>query len=121
MKVLLYHIDKYKTKQITELCKSLGIQVRPVAKSLYRESLGFAAGITGMKKQGKPYTGSELPGEMLVFCGFDDNGLDAFLKAYKEAGILPVSLKAVLTQYNILWDSVQLYEHLEEEHKSHSR
>ena len=43
-------------------------------------------------------------------------GIDAFLAAWKEQGLQPVSLKAVLTSNNIRWTPPALFAELQREH-----
>ena len=42
--------------------------------------------------------------------------LDVFLAAYKKAGIAPIPLKAVHTEYNNKWSLYALCEELRREH-----
>lgn len=42
--------------------------------------------------------------------------LDVFLAAYKKAGIAPIPLKAVHTEYNDKWSLYALCEELRREH-----
>ena len=48
---------------------------------------------------------------------FKPDELDVFLKAYREAGIPPVWLKATVTPHNMTWSAAQLYRELAEEHR----
>ncbi len=56
---------------------------------------------------------------MLVFADFDDKDLDDFLAGYKEAGIEPIALKAVVTPANMSWTFVELYHELVQERKAY--
>ena len=53
---------------------------------------------------------------MLIFSGFAGEMLDVFLAAYKKAGIAPIPLKAVHTEYNNKWSLYALCEELRREH-----
>ncbi len=44
--------------------------------------------------------------------GFRDSQVDALLKGLQETGLAPIPLKAVLTPFNALWDSVKLHREL---------
>lgn len=110
--VLAYRLTKEKEKAVREICRKQNICMKPVGKTLYNQSLGFLAGIAGIKKQPGAFVGEELAEEMLVFCGLTGELLDNFLAAYKETGIEAVALKAIVTPHNIFWNSEQLFQEL---------
>lgn len=117
-KILLFHIEPAKYRQIESICRSLHIQVIKVKPTSYEQTLGYLAGISGFNRQNSTYTGPEFPSEMLVFAGMDSDLVDAFLDAYKKASIPPIGLKAILTQHNIFWTATALYKELFREHAS---
>ena len=117
-KVLLFHIEPAKCRQIESICHSLHIQTVKVKPTSYEQTLGYLAGISGFNRQNKTYSGPEFPSEMLVFAGMDSDLVDAFLAAYKKASIPPIGLKAILTQHNIFWTATALYKELYREHHS---
>lgn len=116
--ILIYEWRKEKEEQFLDFCESRKVKVKVVPVSSYSEALGVLAGIHGIKKNGKQDTGKLLGEEMMVFAGIDGQSMDVFLNDYKRAGIEPVQLKAVLTPYNIFWDSRQLYEELKKERET---
>lgn len=107
--ILLYHITGIKEAQIRLLCGGQKISLRPVQDSELHIPLGSLAGRPVPLTQKGEGTFTE---EMLVLVDFTDSALDRFLKTYRESGIAPVSLKAVLTAHNQGWDSVALYREL---------
>lgn len=117
-KLLLFHIDPVKRRQIENLCHSLHITALSVKRTSYSQTLGYLAGISGFARQNISYNGPEFPSEMLVFCGMDSETIDTFLAAYKKASIPPIGLKAILTQHNIFWSAETLYKELFKEHTS---
>ena len=54
--------------------------------------------------------------EILVFVAFSEEKLDLFLRAYRQAGIAPIPLKAVLTPHNCSWSVYELTQELMREH-----
>ena len=64
------------------------------------------------------YSGSELGEEMLVMANFPTRLLDTFLQKYRRKKLAPIALKAVLTETNLRWDSLQLHEELKREHEA---
>lgn len=115
-KVLLFHVNKEKSSQISNLCKELGLQVITVEKKQYNESLGALAGIQGFSPAHKSYSDAEFPMEMMVFSGFPSKELDSFLAFWHTRGIAPIPLKAILTPHNVFWTARELYGELMKEH-----
>ena len=116
-KVLVFHMERAKEKQIRLLCRRLNIEVVKVAARDYRQKLGSLAGIVGFAKE-TVTDGVELDGEMMIFSGMDSAAMDRFLAEYRKDGIEPVSLKAVITPHNIFWTAEEVYRELEREHAS---
>ena len=60
--------------------------------------------------------------EMAIMAGlpysfFATSAIDAFIHALRKKGVGRIDYKAVLTPYNMKWDSVQLYEEIKKEHE----
>lgn len=115
-KLLLFHMEPGKAKQIEAVCHSLKIQPVKIKPTSYNQKLGYLAGITGFNRENDIYTGADFPTEMMVFSGMDSDMIDIFLSKYKEASIPPVGLKAIITQHNIFWTAEELYHELFKEH-----
>lgn len=56
--------------------------------------------------------------EMAIMAGFSSAQIDAFIYALRKKGVGRIDYKAVLTPYNMKWDSVQLYEEIKKEHEA---
>jgi hypothetical protein len=117
-KILGFHIAPEKHAALQGICAGLGIELVDIARRDYGQKLGALAQIKGFKKEKTIYTGPELPAEMLVFSGMDSDRLDAFLAAYKETGLAPIGLKAVVTPGNIRWNAQELFRELLREQKN---
>jgi hypothetical protein len=115
-KILEFNIAQDKQVAIHDICARLGIEPIVVARRDYAQKLGVLAGVKGFKKEKIIYTGSELPAEMMVFSEMTSDMIDDFLAAYKEAGLVPVALKAVVTPGNIRWNVEELFRELLREH-----
>lgn len=109
--LVMYHTkDSKKEKQLTELCKQLGFHTRKIKVSDANVRLSTLAGLLGTlvspqdEKAPKDY---QMP-ELLIFSGLAEEKLDKFLAEYKKSGLPPISLKAVITPYNIGWTVYQL-------------
>lgn len=120
-RILLFNMNNDRQRSIERLCRSLSIKTSYIRSTSYHDTLGYLTGIQGFPKKpvspsASPAT-SELESEMLVFSGMDSDATDAFLAAFKNAGLPPIALKAVLTPTNVFWTPIKLYEELCKEHK----
>lgn len=55
--------------------------------------------------------------EMLVLCGLSGPQLDALLSSLRRSRVV-VALKAVVTEDNAAWSSLQLHDELRQEHEA---
>ncbi|MBO4921628.1 MAG: DUF3783 domain-containing protein [Lachnospiraceae bacterium] len=125
MEALYIHIDNIeKRSAIEKLCESLNITVKDLSYSdLNRTVLDIVASVPIMFNNKTNINGgtvSKVPPlflmpEVILFNGFNDESLQGFLAAYRKVGIEKVTLKAVVTPYNITWTLYDLIEHLKEE------
>ena len=113
--VLIYEWEKERKTQFQRFCEERKIKVKEVPVSLYSESLGTLAEISGISQSGKKDIGQPFGEEMMVFSGMDGKRLEIFLDEYQREGLKPIQLKAIMTPYNIFWNSRQLYEELKKE------
>ena len=129
--VLLYNIDGDKARKLKMIFVQNGIRIKTVAKEDYGTALGVLSGILTEEEAGlvpedvewpeKPedVEGSEdneMLEEMLVMKGIFGKRLDVLLGAMRRMKAT-VSLKAVVTEHNMYWNSVQLYHEIQKEHK----
>jgi hypothetical protein len=117
-KILGFRINREKYAALQDICRRLGIEWMDVARKDYGQKLGTLAGVKGFVRDNPCYHGSELPGEMLVFAGMNSAQVDAFLAEYKKTGLVPISLKAVVTPDNVFWSADTLFHELMREHMS---
>lgn len=96
--------------------EKLPFEIRVVERQEYWMTLGYLAGLEGSPALGKRYDGPGMEQEMVVFAGFVGDDIDKTLKAFRENGLAGVGLKAVLTETNKNWNSLQLFEELKKEH-----
>lgn len=124
----------------------LGFRLRAVKKEEYGLPVGVLAGVKGLnedilkeagqetqkeesaQKQADGRLQREVPendssrkmdfsDEMAIMAGFSSAQIDAFIHALRKKGVGRIDYKAVLTPYNMKWDSVQLYEEIKKEHE----
>ena len=117
-RLLLYNLENEKGKQIEKICSSLHIGILHVKPEEYLEQIGSLAGYPGFTKKGTPLSQAVLTDEMILFCEFIPKEIYSMLDAFRKANIVSVDLKASLTQHNVHWNSLQLYQELLGEHKA---
>lgn len=115
--LFLYNIEGTKEMLICRLCAQMGISVETVHRTDYLQPIGFLTGLPGFTRTAPDYHGPAFTDEMLLFNGFDDHTLSRFLTRCRETGIQKTDLKAGVTPYNVFWNSFQLHEELEKEHR----
>lgn len=112
--ILLFHVEKGKSGRIQTMCRRLGIRTITVPKARYHLALGTLLHIGDFPVQESP--AEEFAMEMMVFSGLTSEELDLFLKTYKESGIAPIPLKAIVTPTNVFWSAARLYRELTSEY-----
>lgn len=116
--ILLYNLADAKTRNmIKAISVQLGIRIKTIEPSQYQIPLGLLA--FGSKEDQKEYLVEENNGfddPMLVFAGFTNRRLDQFLRLMAKNKIPKISLKAILTEHNAVWNSEALHEELQKEH-----
>ena len=122
---ILFHVnDLRKEKQLAALCRKMGLTPRTIKQQDVNKPLGsicVQGGMKGLSLNGERKTARKtapdnykLPA-LIVFSGLSDEELDRFLEEYKNSGIAPVGLKAVLTPTNYSWSIYELVCELEKE------
>lgn len=123
----------------------LGFRLRAVKKEEYWLPVGVLAGVKGLEEaaeidshpvqdgisrkqveekreqetmDAESCRKKDFSDEMAVMAGFSSAQVDAFIYALRRKGVGRIDYKAVLTPYNMKWDSVQLYEEIKKEHEA---
>ena len=116
-KILLFGFDALlNILALENAVKPLNVELVPVARADYNQTLAVLAGLDTAPGTAVPYAGGPLGGRMLVLCGLEKQ-LDALLPVLRQAGAGPECLKAVLTPHNRGWTPVMLYGELLREHR----
>jgi hypothetical protein len=116
--LIMYHVhDENKKIQLEVLCLSLSIPTRELKATDLNEQVGKLAGIKGMTQTA---SGEKIPAlfsmpEVILFSGVPNAKLDEFLYSYKNVGLTPTKLKAVVTPRNVSWTLYQLINELSQE------
>ena len=115
--VLLYNLSKEKLTRLRFLLFKLGLEGRVVAPEEYGLPVGALAGLDGLSPapEASEAPQEDFSEEMLVMCGLSSAQFSGFLNALRQ-NRCGVSLKAMLTETNALWSSVELHRELRREH-----
>ncbi len=109
-KVLIYHMEPGKCAKVAKIASDLGIFPVPVTAENENAPLGLMAGakdwMNALLMQ-NTREDHDLTEEMMVMCGLSDKLLDKFLDKLKKEDAR-VSLKAILTAQNAVWNARQL-------------
>lgn len=116
--VLLYNLNNEKGRKIRFLLVRMGMRIRVVEKEDYGKPLGVLAGMKDVTLEDENAPVEDFDDEMMVLHRFTDKRLDAFLQAMRKEGIERVDLKAILTPTNCRWNSWQLFQEIQEEHRT---
>ena len=114
--ILTYTLPAKHLSKLRMTAMKLGVKVRPVEKREYLQILGSFTGALGTFDS--VYDGENFPEPMLVLCGFSQPMVNAFLTLLKASRFPAISLKAVLTETNQGWNSLELHDELLKEHQA---
>lgn len=111
----MYNCSGPEFSKLRQIFAMLRLRMRPVEPERYHIPLEQLA-----QGQGEPAAqGQEaLPEAMLVFCGLGDALLDQVLEVIRVAKLPPIPLKAIMTEANRTWDTMQLHEELLKEREA---
>ena len=112
--VLAMNIQPEKLGKLRFLCLRLGIRVTVVEQRAFGCAVGDLAAGSAAPVRGK---WAPFGDEMLVMAYFRPGMLDAFLGGFREMGLAPIPLKAMLTETNASWPVERLHAALREEHE----
>ena len=106
--VLMYNCSGEEFSKLKQIFAMLRLRMRVVGPDRYHISLEELA-----QGKGEPGEAAQpLPESMLVFCGMGQALLNQVLEVIRVAKLPPIPLKAVLTETNREWNTMQLYEEL---------
>jgi len=112
--ILMYNCSGPEFSRLKQIFAMLRLRMRPVEPDRYRVPLEELA--QGRGEPGEP--AQPLPEPMLVFCGLSQALLNQVLEVIRVAKLPPIPLKAVLTDTNRAWNTLQLHEELLKEREA---
>ena len=112
--VLMYNCSGEQFSKLKQIFAMLRLRMRVVEPDRYHIPLEELS-----RGKGEPGEAAEpLPEAMLVFCGLGQALLNQVLEVIRVANLPPIPLKAVLTETNQTWDTMQLYHELLQEREA---
>ena len=113
--VLIYNCSGPKFSKMSQIFAMLGVRMCRVQPEQYHLPLLELAQRKGEAGQ----TPAEpIPENVLVFCGLNQAFLNQLLEVIRLAKLPPIHFKAILTEENKDWNSLQLVEELRKEKES---
>ena len=114
---LLYNFkDAARLQKVRFALFKLGVSGRVVAPEELSQPIGYLCDLEGFSPVEEPVEGG-FSDEMLVLCGLSGPQLDALLSSLRRSRVV-VALKAVVTEDNAAWSSLQLHDELCQEHEA---
>lgn len=115
--ILLYSVPAEQHRQLEALGMRLGYSCKKIARKRFTANR-LSCRIAGFEQNGDWYEGKDLPDPMILFSEFSGGLLNRFLAACKEDGMPQIDYRAVVTEHNIHWNVLDLYQELVQEHES---
>ena len=114
---LLYNFkDAARLQKVRFALFKLGVSGRVVAPEELSQPIGYLCDLEGFSPVEETVEGG-FSDEMLVLCGLSGPQLDALLLSLRRSRVV-VTLKAVVTEDNAAWSSLQLHDELRQEHEA---
>ncbi|AWI04515.1 DUF3783 domain-containing protein [Clostridium drakei] len=119
--ILLFNItDKARYDGVIKAALPLRVKIKKINREEYLQPIGYLVGKKDIEPALEKYDGPELGDEMLLFSDLAGTKLNQLLLSLKKSAVR-INLKAVLTQNNEKWNTIQLYEELKKEHEALSK
>lgn len=114
---LLYNFkDAARLQKVRFALFKLGVSGRVVVPEELSQPIGYLCDLEGFSPVEETVEGG-FSDEMLVLCGLSGPQLDALLSSLRRSRVV-VALKAVVTEDNAAWSSLQLHDELRQEHEA---
>ena len=115
--VLFNFTDKPRLDKIIRAILPLKIKIKKVNKEDYLQPIGYIIGKKDIDSTMEKYNGPELDDEMLLLADMTDSQINQLLLYLRKAGV-SINLKAVLTENNQNWNTLQLFDELKKENEA---
>ena len=118
--ILAYNFSGDRLSGVKRSAVAVRAAVKAVEPESFGERIGFLAELPGFESEAKAPEGG-FTEEMLLMSGFDSGDIDMLIKSLRKYGVGRVALKAIVTETNINWSSIDLYEAVKADHEEMQR
>ena len=115
--ILIFCMEDQKRRQISSLCRQLHIRDTVCTDEMETAPIGMLCRAQDWNNPLLNIPQGDFPPlteEMILIAGLSEELLDRFLKESRSRGC-SVSLKAVLTPHNAMWNARMLQDHMKQE------
>lgn len=116
--ILLYSYPNDINKKISDICLACEIECKKIPKKRFLQTIGNHTGAPGHESTGEIYEGNALAEPVMLLAGMSGRELDSILDTFKNLGVPSVGFKAIVTNHNINWTILDLYEELAREREA---
>lgn len=109
--LLLYNFNEKEQKLLKNAFAMMPLGIKIVEKSEYLQPVGYLANLS-IPPVEEIYYGNELIEKMIVLNNLSDEQLDNILKILRENLPFSITYKAIITDTNKYWTSLQLQQEL---------
>lgn len=115
--VLLYHFQEQDITAIKLNLMPVKYSVKEIKISEYNQPVGALAGLKNMELSAEEYGGEDIEREFILICGAEQHDFNRLLAALKKNPVSAKAVKAVLTETNQTWTSIELIKEVFAEHE----
>ena len=115
--ILLYNFSLERISLAGKALLPLKCTVKAVSEKDQIQTIGFMLGEKGFEKKKPAVSQRIFKDELMVISGIDSEKLSLLLWAFKSAGPGKIDYKAMVTDTNINWTGIQLFEEIKREHE----
>lgn len=115
--VLLYNLaGTQRGRKLKFILVQLGARIKNVEKEEYLKPIGELLKTVPVSEP-PVYEGEGFSEEMLVMDGFTERQIDELSMRMRKCKLERIDLKAVVTETNQNWNSIELYKEIKKEHE----
>lgn len=115
--ILAFNLSGERLSKLRFCCMKLGMRVQAVPPEKFGQTLAALCGLAEETATMEPVEAT-ISGEMVYFAFRDLTAVNRVLTTMKQLRMPPFRLKGVMTDTNLTWTPVQLYQELMQEHQA---
>lgn len=114
--ILLYNFSGKRLQNVRKALSPLNCVIKPVPEKDFSLPIGVLLGMDNFTNSEAQPSSGRFTSEMLVMYGFGGEMIDVLIAALRVGGVGKIELKAIVTEHNIKWSSLKLYNEIKAEH-----